>query len=276
MGGACQRKMGGREIFEFRNVLDVANSAYAVNGAYIATRNPTEAPKHNAAVAIIRELLRGNTADVRQSAREASTAISIVQTFVDAAATIGNKLTAMEELAKKASSPDYSRVEVEDMQKELENLAKEINTIVKGTRINSTEYDYNKLFTADGKAVSLSIGDGSKIDIFARDLSFDVTGLSLTGDPAGALSKVREAIRNVNDYNRYFNKEVARLEDATATIERRTENAMGIDLSELDVDVAKQLARNMKGENLEDVSALAYVQANVMPERALQLLKNKG
>jgi len=101
-------------------------------------------------VATIRELLNGNIADIRLSAREASTAISIIQTFANAADGIAATLTKMEELAKKASSPDYSRVQIEAMQKELKSLAKEINEIVQGT-----EYNYNKIFTSAGEQGTL-------------------------------------------------------------------------------------------------------------------------
>ncbi len=82
-------------------------------------------------MATIRELLNGNIADVRLSAREASTALSIIQIFANAVDSIAVKLARMEELAKKASSPDYSQVQIEAMQKELQDLATEINDIVK-------------------------------------------------------------------------------------------------------------------------------------------------
>ncbi|MBN1806123.1 MAG: hypothetical protein JW837_12815 [Sedimentisphaerales bacterium] len=78
---------------------------------------------HNDVVATIREIGNGKTADVRLSAREASTAISIVQTFTDAANSIGIMLTRMEEPAEKASSRDYSSVQIDDMQEEFKGLA---------------------------------------------------------------------------------------------------------------------------------------------------------
>ncbi len=96
-------------------------------------------------MATIRELLNGNIADVRLSAREVSTAVSIIQIFANAVDSIAAKLAGMEELAKKASSPDYSQVQVEAMQTELKDLATEINNVVK-----DTEYNYNKVFTAAG------------------------------------------------------------------------------------------------------------------------------
>jgi len=219
---------GARKLFdyEFRNVLDVSYGAYVVNGAYSGSSNPTGAPNHNDAVAIIRELLCGNTADVRLQARDASTAVSIVQTFTKAIDTIAGKLAKMQELAKKAPSGDHSQVQVEQMQTQFQNLAKEINQTV-----NSTEYNFNKSFAGSGKTLSIPIGNGSKIDIFARDFRFDAQGLNIATDPQNALSTVNEAITNLAQFSGKphlrQNPETAqrqRLSRLSEVVESRAEN----------------------------------------------------
>jgi len=221
-------------------------------------------------VATIRDLLNGNTADVRLSARKASTAISIIQTFASAVDGIAAKLAKMEELAKKASSPDYSQVQIEAMQTELKNLAKEINEIVK-----STEYDFNKLFTAAGQAISIPIGDGSNIDIFAKDFSFNAQGLDLTIEPKTVLSNIKKAITNVNEYKQYLNRQVARVEDATATIESELESAMGVGLDDFTLDFAIETAFHIASQLSQDSSTALDTQANTEPSIALQLLKDR-
>jgi len=262
---------GQRELLEFRNVLDVSYGAYVVSGAYSRAGNLTGAPKHNEAVAIIRELLGGNTADVRLSAREASTAISIVQTLTNVADTIALTLAKMQELAEKASSPDYSQVQVEEMQKEFEGLAAEINKIVE-----KTDYNFNKLFTADGRSISIPIGDGSKIDIFARDFSFDAEGLNLTTSPESALSKIKTATENLSEYRQYLSKQAARVEDATAIIESEIEGAMGVDLDDFRPVFAGQTASYVANLILDNTSTILDAQANVEPSTALHLLKDSS
>jgi len=242
-----------------------------VSGACSRAGNLTEAPKHNEAVAIIRELLGGNTADVRLSAGEASTAISIIQRFTNFADTIALTLAKMHELAEKASSPDYSKVQVEEMQKEFEGLAAEINEIVDGT-----EYNFNKLFTAEGRSISIPIGNGSKIDIFARDFSFDAQGLELTADPESALSKTKEATENLNEYREYLRRQAARVEDATAIIESEIEGAMGVDLDDFRPELAIEAVSYWASQVSEDTGTLLDVQANVEPSRALHLLKDSS
>ncbi len=254
--------------FEFRNVLDVSYGAYVVNGVYSGKSNPKGTSNHNDAVATIRELLDGNIADVRLSAQEASTAVSIIQTFSSAVVGIAAKLGKMEELAKKASSPDYSRVQVEAMQKKLNSLAKEINEIVQ-----NTEYDYNKIFTSAGESISIPIGDGSSVDIFARDFSFNSQGLDLTADPWSALSNIKKAITNLNEYRQYLNRQVARAEDATATIESKLESAIGVRLDDFAPDIALEKANYTANIILDDRSTSHNAQANIPSDKALQLLK---
>lgn len=176
--------IGGNKLFEFRNVLD---GAYVVNGAYgglgTSGRDTTQTPSRDQAIAVIRELLAGRTAAVRRNARDASTAVSVLQAFTDAIETIAEKHTKMSELAKKATDPDNSQVQVEEMQKQFRNLAQEINQTV-----SSTEYKFNKPFSGSGKTSSITIGNGSKIDIFARDFRFDAQDLNIATDPQNALS----------------------------------------------------------------------------------------
>lgn len=257
--------------YEFKNVLDSAYGAYVVNGAYsgISNSTPKQAPKHNAVVAILREGLLGNTADVRQSAREASTAISIIQTFSGALDSIGGKLAEMETLTKKASSGDYSQVQVEGMQKDFKNLAGDINKIVKGT-----EYNHNKLFTSNGNAISLPIGNGARVDIFAEDFSIDTQGLDLTTRPEVALSKIKGATENLTEYDNYLSRQVSRAEDATAVIESEMENATGVDSSIFSSVLAAKAANSASKQVSEDASRSLRVQAKVEPTKALQLLND--
>jgi len=249
--------------YGIRNVLDFSYGAYVVNGAYSGNSSLTGAPNGNDAVATIRELLNGNIADVRLSAREASTAISIIQTFANAADGIAAKLARMEELAKKASSPDYSRVKIEAMQKGLKNFAEEINEIVK-----STEYDYNKIFTAAGKSISIPIGDGSKVDIFARDFSFNSQGLDLISDPNTVLSNIKNTITNLNEYKQYLNRQVARVEAATAIIESELESATGVKLGDFTPEIAIETAVCIASQLSQDSFTALGTQANVTADES--------
>lgn len=258
-------------MLEFRNILDVAYGAYVVKGAYRgiskSSANSTRAPERDQAVAVIRELLAGNTTAVRQNARDASTAVSTMQIFTDAIENIGGKLTEMKELAEKASNPDYSQAQVEEMQKRFLNLAGEINQTV-----NGAEYKFARPFRAGGKTVSIPTGKGSKIDIFARDFSFDAEDLDIAADPKKALLKVNEATASINDYEKYLNRQVAHLTDATEFMESQIRGAMGIDMQDFQPELALPMADYAASLLSKDKQTSLDTQANLTGEEILKLL----
>jgi flagellin-like hook-associated protein FlgL len=227
----------------------------------------TGAPERDESVAVIRELVDGDIAAIRQSAAEASTSVSIVQRFTGAVSAIGDKLNAMARLAKKALDPDCTRLEAEEMQKEYAALSAEIEDVVQGT-----EYNYNRIFSGEGHTVSIPIGNGCWVDIFSRDLRFDAGGLDLASDAGAALSKVEGAIEALGEYGEGLRAQARRVEEATAMMESQAAAAMGVDLSDFGIGSAREVARYAASQVLADRGALLNAQANISPERGLQLL----
>jgi flagellin-like hook-associated protein FlgL len=231
----------------------------------------TGAPERDEAVAVVRELLAGNIAALRNSAAEASTAVSMFQSWTKAAASIGDKLNAMARAAKKASSPDYTRVEVEEIQKTFESLAGEINHIAE-----TFEYNYNKPFSAEGQSVSLRIGDGSAIDVLPRDLSFDAAGLDLAADAEAALSKVETAMEEAGEYIRHLRQQEARVAEATAAMDSELAAAAGVDLRDFSIELARRVADHAAEQFSIKGAAVLEVHADVGAQRILQLLEDRG
>lgn len=262
-------------MFEFRNILDVAYGAYVVEGAYRGISKSSaataRAPGRDQAIAVIRELLAGNTTAVRQNARDASTAVSTMQIFTDAIESISGNLAEMKELAEKAPSPDYSPVQVEEMQKRFLNLAGQINQ-----KVNSTEYNFDKPFGAGGETVSIPTGNGSKIDIFARDFSFDTQGLDIATNPEKALSMVNEVITIIADYKTYLDRQAAHLSNATEFIESQIRGAMGVDMQDFQPELAIPMADYAASLMSKDKQTSLNTQANLTPEEILKLLKDSN
>jgi flagellin-like hook-associated protein FlgL len=257
--------------YEFSNVLDASYGAYVVSGSRSGQSKSANGRNHNDVVATIRELVNGETVDIRLSAREASTAISIVQTFSGSASSIAAILDKMEGLATKASGTDYTSAQIDDMQKEFESLAIAINGIAK-----STEHDFNNLFTAGGKAISISIGDSSKVDIFTKDLSFEYSELDLTSGPKTALSEVKNAIKELSEYRGYLNSKETLVEKLTAMIELEIESAAGVRLDEFTLKEALETNADTASRVLQNSSNAVETQGNVEPSIVLHLLKDDG
>lgn len=260
-------------MLEFRNILDVTYGAYVVKGAYRgiskSSADSARAPGRDQAVAVIRELLAGKTEAVRKNARDASTAVSALQIFTDAVESISDKLAEMHGLAEKASSPDYSQVQVEEMQKQFRNLAGEINQTV-----NKAEYKFAKPFGTEGKTVSIPTGKGSKIDIFARDFSFNVEGLDIAVDSEKALLKVNDATARIDEYKKYLDRQVAHLTDVTEFMELQIRGAMGLDMHDFQPELAVPMADYAASLISKDKQNSLDIQANLTPEEILKLLSD--
>ncbi len=256
---------------ELGNLTKVGYGVHVITGAYNQTNNqPNAASDDDAATSIIQYLLHGKMSEGQKNERYANEAISMMQIFAEAVSRIHEKVQRMKELAKKAVHT-FSEKKLDKLQEEFKGLGVEINDIVE-----NTEYNGNKLFSADGKTISISIGKASSIDIVSKDLSIDIDGLDLTTDAEGALAAIQSIASQSSYYSGYLEELVSHLENMVGLIEFKIHNDMGIEADEdlFDMALAKEVAGYASSQTLEDVSVLFDAQANVEPNRAVQLLRD--
>ena len=220
---------------------------------------------------VIREFIADKTAAARQNAEDTGTAIATIQIFTDAIETIAEKLIKMLEFAKKAADPYRSQAQTEEMQNQFRNLARQINQIV-----DNTEYERSRPFSGNGESLSISIGDGTKVDIPARDLRMDIQLFNIERDPQTALSKVREAIRNTNHYRTYLDHQDARAREITTAIELEIQGAMGVDMRDFQPELAAPMADSAASLILQDKQTSINIQANLNSDEILSLLKDSN
>lgn len=256
---------------EFGNLMKIVYGAHVISGAYSKINPPNAASDDDESAAVIQYLIHGKIAESKKNEKYVSEAISMTQKFADAAGQINEKLQTMIELAEQAAGTD-SEKQKEELQEEFEQLAGEISDIVE-----NTEFNGNKLFGSDGQTISISIGNGSTINIFSKDLGVDIEGLDLTTDAEGALAAIQRSVSEASYYSGYLEDQVSHLESMADLVELENHNDMGFeaDEDEFDMDLAKEVAGYASSQTLEDMSVLFDAQANVEPERALQLLKDK-
>ena len=257
---------------ELGNLLRATFGAHVVLGAYSrinAQDNPPER-RDEEPQAIVQYLLSGRVAQNWQNESYANEAISVVLMFADEVSIIRDKYARMLELAEEANKGNKSSKKLEQMQEELEQLAQDINDIV-----NSAEYNGNKLFTKEGTTISIYIGNNSSIDVVAKDLSIDAASFDLTTDPDRALAIIQWKASDSDYYSEYLADQVGHLQGAIELIELDRYNDLGMTPEEFNADTAKQVAAYAAIKTSEQLSALFDAQANVDPDRALELLKDK-
>ena len=262
-------------MFELNDVSGTGYSAHVI--VYSRIKDSLEAissgesTSDNAASLLIRELLRGEIAGSLQAARNASDGISIVQAFENAASSINEILFQMAELAAKAESGIYSDAQKAVMQKQFTESADEINDIVKNTKLNG-----NKLFSANGRNISISMSNGSTIDIVTKDLTFDTEGLDLTTDSGTVLTFIAEKIDETTSYIVDLDRQIEKLKIMSQLTEADVIHAMGYNANISNMDLATEIAAQTMGQIIAESVVLLETQANIQPSRALKLLENSG
>ncbi len=254
-------------MYEFKSVVDMSNNAYVVDARTSGINSSTGAPGNDEAVASLKELSDGNISTIRLSIQQASTAVGTAQQLNKSLEEISAKLDNMENVAYKAASSNSSVNQSEQLQKEFQELANQLNTTAENTEIN-----FNKIFTSEGQSISIPVGDLSKIDIIAKDLTFDSEGLDLVNDANGAITEVAKAIKEMSSYEKDFDSKASILYEASEKIEQKLASAMGVESGDFE-NISSSQFQQFLSELGEDGIKTFITQANVEPERGLKLLE---
>ncbi len=110
----------------------------------------------DAAGLAVRELMRADIAVLNQGVRNASDAISMIQTAEGAMSVIDEKLIRMKELAEQAATGTYTTAQRLIMDSEYQAMAAEIDRIANAT-------DFNGIKLLDGSLASQHDGSGLKV-----------------------------------------------------------------------------------------------------------------
>ncbi len=116
----------------------------------------------DAAGLAIRELMRSDIAVLNQGTRNASDAISLIQTAEGAMSVIDEKLIRMKELAEQAATGTYTTAQREIMNSEYQAMAAEIDRIANATNFNGVKLlDGSMYYGHDGSGLKVHFGTGN-------------------------------------------------------------------------------------------------------------------
>lgn len=168
-------------MLSIKNNLMAANAARHLGTSYNSLAKSVErlssglrinSAKDDAAGLAVRELIRGDVAQLNQAARNASDAVSMLQTAEGAMAVIDDLLVRMKELAEQAATGSYSAAQITIMNNEYIQLGAEITRIADSTTFNGTSLLNNTT------AVSFHLGSAS-ISFTPADVRAGATGLAV-------------------------------------------------------------------------------------------------
>lgn len=231
--------------------------------------------KDDAAGLAVRELMRADIAVLKQGARNANDAISMLQTMEGALGSIDSILVRMMELAEQAATGSYSPEQRRIMNNEFEQMRSEINRISRSTEFNSI----NLLNVDSATAATIHFGSEETINVGAVDVQSSALGLTDSVSIAeqdsaiSALDTVYNAIILKDSARAMFGYMMNRLESTSEVLNIQSENLMAAESRISDVDVATEMAALTRNQVLSQAGGAMLSQANMMPQMALTLLR---
>jgi flagellin len=251
--------------------LEKLSSGYRINRA-----------GDDAAGLAISEKMRGQIRGLNQAERNAQDAISLIQTAEGALNETHSILQRMRELAVQAASDTNTKIDREELQKEIEQLLEEIDRISTDTEFNTMTL-LNGDYSTEASALTFQVGANSEqvVSIQLNDMSA-TTGLVLTTstvnletrtDATTAIDNIDDAIKKVSSERAKLGAMQNRLEHTINNLGTTAENLTASESRIRDVDMAKEMMEFTKNSILQQAATAMLAQANNQPQVVLQLLQ---
>lgn len=233
----------------------------------------------------ISENLRAKTRSLIQAKRNANDGISLLQTAEGGLNETTNILIRMRELTIQSASDTIGVQERSYIDKEYQQLSKEIDRISE-----TTEFNGHKLLSSQNSEapLTLQIGyNGTENDILSLQFGEDSTGIntetlglketSIAGEDreqiASNLNTIDSSLNIISSARASLGAVQSRLNSTINNISISTENMMSANSRIRDVDFAEETAKLSQSRILTQGDLAILAQANQKPEMAISLLR---
>lgn len=259
--------------------LGINNHAQKETMEHLSSGSRINKASDDAAGLAISERMRGQLRSVRQDVRNASDGISMVQVAEGGMNEVSNILIRFRELSIQASSDTVGDVERGYIDKEIQQLKKEVDRIAVSTEFNGT-----KVLAREGDALEIQVGtqndpevDRIYFDTEKSNISVDKLGIAdvntLDRDAARSnLEIVDSAINKLVENRAELGALQNRLQSAVSNLNIYDENLSASRSRIKDADMAFETSELTKNNILNQASVSVLSQANQNNMLALKLL----
>lgn len=243
----------------------------------------------DAAGLAISEKMRGQIRGLDMAQKNSQDGISLIQTAEGALNETHAILQRMRELAVQSSNDtnddDTDRAAI---QKEVDELAKEITRIAETTQFNGKTLMNGSFGSSTGSALTFHIGANinQNVTLNISEMSASALGVGTGDSKAGsgisvatqsaantAISVIDAAIKQVATERSNLGAMQNRLEHTINNLGTSSENLTAAESRIRDVDMAKEMMAFTKNNILTQAAQAMLAQANQQPQGVLQLLR---
>ncbi|WP_322906508.1 flagellin [Paenibacillus sp. SGZ-1009] len=241
--------------------LNLNSAAASKNMEKLSSGQRINRAADDAAGLSISEKMRGQIRGLEQAQRNVQDGISFAQTAEGAMNEVSSMLGRMKELNVQKQNGTYSAGDKSNINAELDQLGKQIDSIMSNTTFNG-----------------IHINSGS-VSVQADDANFKITisGISTSGfnglSSSTSLSSVSTAIEKVATQRANLGAVQNRLEYTSNNLGTTVENLTAAESRIRDTDMAKEMVALSKNNILVQAAQSMLSQANSAPQGVLSLLR---
>lgn len=261
-----------------KNLKEVSNAGNAQLEKLSSGKRITKASDDAAGLAIATNL-EAQTKGLRQASRNANDGVSLVQTAEGGLNETSNILVRLRELTIQSASDTVGDQERGFLDKEYQQLTKEVDRIS-----DSTTFNGSQLLNGKGKgSMDFQVGafageqnkitfDSGETDSSSSSIGIAGTTISNKDDALGAISTIDGAIEKVSGQRANLGSIQSRLVSTIKNLETQTINQDSARSVIQDVDVAEASAALASNSVVKNAAVSTLAQANGIPNSALRLI----
>lgn len=261
-----------------KNLKEVSNAGNSQLEKLSSGKRITKASDDAAGLAIATNL-EAQTKGLRQASRNANDGVSLVQTAEGGLNETSNILTRLRELTIQAASDTVGETERGFLDKEYQQLSKEVDRISESTVFNGTQLLNGKgkgtmdfqvgAFAGEQNKISFESGES---DASASAIGIAGSGIANKDDALTSISSIDSAIEKVSGQRATLGSIQSRLQSTIKNLEVQTINQDSARSVIQDVDVAEASASLASNQVVKNAAVSTLAQANQIPNSALRLI----
>ena len=234
--------------------------------------------KDDAAGLAIASRMETQVRGMNVAARNASDAISLVQTAEGAIGKVSDMLQRMRELAVQAANATNNTGDRGNLDSEFQQLSQEVTRTIANTRFNGSA-----ILAGDAGTSSYQVGANStdQVAVVTTQLNnatqiTSVTGGGITtvGSASTAMANIDDALTLVNTQRAMYGAVQNRFEAMIQVLQVNSENTSAAKGRIMDADFAVETSNLSRSQILQQAASAMVAQANAMPQQVLQLLRS--
>ena len=233
--------------------------------------------KDDAAGLAIASRMETQVRGMNVAARNASDAISLVQTAEGAIGKVSDMLQRMRELAVQAANATNNDGDRGNLDSEFQQLSQEVTRTIANTRFNGSA-----ILADNAGTSSYQVGANSpdQVAVVTTQLNnatqiTNVTGGGITtvGSASTAMANIDDALTLVNTQRAMYGAVQNRFEAMIQVLQVNSENTSAAKGRIMDADFAVETSNLSRSQILQQAASAMVAQANAMPQQVLQLLR---